>query len=87
MLAIVAIVILASLSVVGCVNNTNTASPSPTAAATSPTPAANADYSSYFGTAWTSGNAIVMQPFTKGTNERGNDVYKGVTRNASLPAS
>lgn len=57
----------------------------PTATVATPTP--SADYSSYFNTAFTSGNAIVVQPFTKGTNNRGNAVYKGVTRNSSLPAS
>ncbi len=29
----------------------------------------------------------MMQPFTKGMNARGNDFYKGVTRNSSLPES
>jgi hypothetical protein len=27
------------------------------------------------------------RPFTKSTNDRGNDVYKGITRNASAPQS
>jgi hypothetical protein len=80
-LAVMVLVMIASLSVVGCVTNPSMSSPTPTA-----TPTAT-DYSSYLNKGFTSGNAIVVQPFTKGTNERGNDVYKGITRNASLPAS
>jgi len=80
-LAIIVLVMIASLSVAGCVTNPSTSSPTPTA-----TPTAT-DYSSYFNKAFTSGNAIMAQPFTKGTNDRGNDVYKGVGRNSSLPES
>jgi hypothetical protein len=86
LLAVIVLVMVASLSVVGCVNNTNTPSSSPTTSS-SPTPAANADYSSYFNTVFTGGNGIVVQPFAKGTNNRGDDVYKGVGRNSSLPES
>jgi thiol-disulfide isomerase/thioredoxin len=50
-------------------------------------PTLSADYSSYFDKLWESGIAIVDRPFTKSTNMRGNDVYKGMTRNASLPES
>jgi hypothetical protein len=44
----------------------------------------SADLSSYFDKAFEAGNAIIERPFTQSTNERGNDVYKGVGRNASL---
>jgi hypothetical protein len=76
-LAIIAIVMLASLSVVGCVSNTNTTS-------SSPTPAANADYSSYYTSTWQGTGFIVTQPFTKSTNVRGNDIYLGIMKNATL---
>ena len=42
-----------------------------------------ADFSSYFGELWESHIAIVVRPFTKSTNARGNDVYKGVGINAT----
>jgi hypothetical protein len=50
----------------------------------SETPIATTDYNSYFDAAWP-GHAIVVQPFTKETNDRGEAVYKRITRNASLP--
>jgi hypothetical protein len=42
-----------------------------------------ADYSSYFNTWYSNGTSRIKQPFTKGTNERGDTVYTGVTRNSS----
>ena len=83
-LAIIAIVMLISLSVVGCVNYTNTTSSSPTPTSSSPTPTANADYSSYYTKYWQSSGFIVTQPFTQSTNVRGNDVYLGIFKNATL---
>jgi hypothetical protein len=55
-------------------------SATPTLVASTPT----TDYSRYFDTWFGSGNAIMMRPFTKSTNERGNDFYTGVMRNSSL---
>ena len=52
-----------------------------------PTPTPPADYSSVLNSKVESGNFIMTRPFTKSTNERGNDVYKGVGRNATLPGS
>jgi hypothetical protein len=90
-LAIISIVMLASLSVVGCVNNTNTtsSSPTPTAPTTTPTatPTANADYSSYYTTHWQGAGGIVTQPFTKAVNVRGNDIYTGSVKNATLSSA
>jgi len=78
---IVLVLLVASLSVAGCTSNT---SPSPTTyAASSPTPMASSDYASYFNEFYSGGESMVKQPFTKGTTERGNAVYKGVTRNSS----
>jgi hypothetical protein len=45
------------------------------------------DYSAYYNKRWESGNGIVERPFTKSTNVRGNDVYKGIVRNTSQPTS
>jgi hypothetical protein len=78
---------VATLSVAGCtvglpITSSPTPTPTPTAAPTPPV-----DYSSYFDKAYEGGNSIMVQPFTKSTNERGNDVYKGVARNATLPGS
>jgi len=84
-LAIIAIVMLASLSVVGCVNYTNTTSSSPTPTATpTATPAANADYNAYYTKIWEGSGFIVTQPFTKSINVRGNDIYMGIMKNATL---
>jgi hypothetical protein len=49
-----------------------------------PTPTANAGYSSYYTSTWQSGGFIVTQPFTKSTNVRGNDIYLGIIKNATL---
>jgi thiol-disulfide isomerase/thioredoxin len=57
----------------------------PTATAATPTPAA--DLSSYYNKYWESGNGIVERPFTKSTNARGNDVYKGVVRSTAQSQS
>jgi hypothetical protein len=87
-LAIIAIVMLASLSMVGCVNYTNTTSSSPTPTATpTATPAANADYSSYYTKTWQGSGFIVTQPFTQSTNVRGNDIYMGIMKNATLAST
>jgi len=85
LLVISMLVIVGSLSVAGCISSSTAPSPSPTSAAITPMP--SADYSSYFNKFFEGGNAIMVQPFTKSTNERGNDVYKGVGRNATLPGS
>jgi hypothetical protein len=85
LLAITMLAIVGSLSIAGCTVNlpsTSSATPTPTSTPTPP-----ADYSSYFNTAFTSGNSIMVQPFTKGTNDRGDAVYEGVGRNSSLPES
>jgi hypothetical protein len=50
-----------------------------TGASASATPTPSADYSSYFSTSgFTNPEATLTQPFTKSTNERGDDVYTGV---------
>jgi hypothetical protein len=83
LLAIIVFVMIASLSVAGCtVGFPSTSSPTPTS-----TPTPSTDYSSYFTNASESTNFIMEQPFMKSINERGNDVYKGVGRNATLPGS
>jgi hypothetical protein len=41
------------------------------------------DYSSYFNTLFSGGTMMIKEPFTKGTSESGNDIYKGVTKNSS----
>jgi hypothetical protein len=92
LLAIIVIVVIASLSVAGCtVGLPSTSSPTPTSTPTPvptvSTPTPQADYSSYFDKWFESGNAIMDRPFTKSTNQRGNDVYKGITRNVSKPES
>jgi hypothetical protein len=92
LLAIIVIVILASLSVAGCtVGVPSTSSPTPTATPT-PTPTstpipAPVDYSSSFNKNFEGAGAIMERPFTKSTNQRGNDVYKGITRNTALAES
>jgi hypothetical protein len=73
--AIIAFVMVASLSIAGCTSSSNSSSTQVT------------DYSSYFNTAYSGGTSMIKQPFTKGTNDRGNDVYKGVTRNSSATGS
>ena len=82
----VLLLVVASLSVAGCtVSPTGTSSPTP-----SPTPTPNptpVDYSSALTKASESANFIMERPFTKSVNERGNDVYKGVGRNATNPGS
>jgi len=52
-------------------------------ASASATPTPNTDYSSYFDTTFVNSNSTVTQPFAKSTNERGDDVYAGITRNPS----
>jgi hypothetical protein len=83
---IVLLLVVASISVAGCSPPIASPSPSPTPTA-APTIATPTDYSSVFASSVESGNFIVTRPFTKSTNERGNDVYKGVGRNATLSGS
>ena len=56
-------------------------------ASASASPTSTADYSSYFDTAFVNGNSTVTQPFTKSTNERGDDVYTGITKNPSASST
>jgi hypothetical protein len=87
---IVALVMIASLSVAGCtVGLPSTSSPTPTptpipASTPVPTPV---DYSSALTKSVESTNFIMERPFTKSASERGNDVYKGVGRNSTNPGS
>jgi hypothetical protein len=90
--AIVALILIASLSAAGCtVGLPSTSSPTPTSTTTSTTTSTPiqtpADYSSALTRQLESYNFIMEQPFTKSTNTRGNDVYKGVARNATVPGS
>ncbi len=80
----VLLLVVASLLVTGCTTSTtSTTSPTPT-----PTPIPTpVDYSSALTNASESTNFIMERPFTKSINERGNDVYKGVGRNATNPSS
>lgn len=81
---------VAALSVAGCtvgLPGTSSPTPTPTPTPTStpiPTPV---DYGSVLTKQNEAGAGIMERPFTKSTNERGNDVYKGVGRNASLPGA
>ena len=59
--------------------------PTPIPKAVTPNPPA--DYSSFLTSSWESGSFIIERAFTKSINERGNDVYKGIGRNASKPGS
>jgi hypothetical protein len=84
---IVLFVVIASLSLSGCISNNPTTSPSPTTYTASsptptPTPMASSDFSSYFNTIYSGGTSMIKQQFTKGTSA-GNTVYKGVTKNSS----
>jgi hypothetical protein len=90
--AIVALILIASLSAAGCtVGLPSTSSPTPTSTTTSTTTSTPiqtpADYSSALTRQLESYNLVMEQPFTKSTNARGNDVYKGVARNATVPGS
>lgn len=85
---IVALILIASLSAAGCtVGLPSTSSPTPTSTTTSTPIQTPADYSSALTRQLESYNFIMEQPFTKSTNTRGNDVYKGVARNATVPGS
>jgi hypothetical protein len=90
--AIVALILVASLSAAGCtVSLPGTSSPSPTSTTTSTTTSTAtstpADYSSALTKQLESYNFIMERPFTMSTNARGNDVYTGVGRNATVPGS
>ncbi len=92
LLAVIVLILIASLSVAGCtVGLPGTSSPTPTptpiSSPTVSTPTPQADYGSFFDKFFESGNAITERPFTKSANARGNDVYKGIVRNSSLPES
>jgi len=83
--------VVASLSVAGCtigLPTSSTPTPSPTSTPM-PTAIPPRDYSSFFANRYESVDSIIVQPFTKAgtSNMRGNDVYRGVIRNASLPGS
>jgi hypothetical protein len=67
MVAIIALVIVASLSVAGCTTNKTSSTVN--------------DYSSFYNKAWT--DVVIEKPFYKNTSVRGNDLYVGVIRNAS----
>ncbi|MGA3359876.1 MAG: hypothetical protein ABSC87_06685 [Halobacteriota archaeon] len=84
---VVLFLMVASLSVAGCINFSSTPSPTPTPTPTPTSTPTPTDYSSALTNATESGNFIMERPFTKSTNERGNDVYKGVGRNATNPGS
>jgi hypothetical protein len=84
--AVIALVIVASLSVAGCtVGPTSSPTPTPTPAPTISTPTPQADYSTVFNKEWQAIGFFLDTPFTKSTNIRGNDVYMGSARNTSLP--
>jgi hypothetical protein len=86
--AVIALVIVASLSLAGCTFPISTSSPTPMPTPTpTATPTPVVDYSSVLTKQNEAGVGIMERPFTKSTNERGNDVYKGVGRNASKPGS
>jgi type IV pilus biogenesis protein CpaD/CtpE len=86
--AIVALILVASLSVAGCtVGPSSTSSPTPTSTTTSAPIQAPADYSSALTAQYESYGLTMERPFTKSTNARGNDFYKGVGRNATVPGS
>jgi len=85
LVAVIVVLVVASLLVAGCtVGLPSTSSPTPTP---TPTPTATTDYSSILTKDAESSNFIMERAYTKSTNERGNDVYKGVGRNATLPGS
>jgi hypothetical protein len=86
--AVIALVIVASLSLAGCTFPISTSSPTPTPTPTpTTTPTPVVDYSSTLTSKVESGNFIMTRPFTKSTNAQGHDVYKGVGRNATLSNS
>jgi hypothetical protein len=89
---IVALILVASLSAAGCTGSLpSTSSPTTTSSTTSTTTSTTtkttADYSSTLTELYESFNLTMVRPFTKSTNARGNDVYTGVGRNATVPGS
>jgi hypothetical protein len=91
LLAIIVLVMVASLSVSGCIVTTPPtsslkASPTPSPTAATPTQTSSPDYSSGLTTLFESGrdgnNFNMIQPFGKSINERGNVVYTGLGINA-----
>ena len=82
--AVIALVIVASLSVAGCtIGPTSSPTPTPTPTA-APTIAMPTDYSSYYTKMWQGAGGVVTQQFTKAINVRGNDIYTGIVKNATL---
>ncbi|MDD1726002.1 MAG: hypothetical protein LUQ34_03885 [Euryarchaeota archaeon] len=91
---IIALILVASLSAAGCAGLPSTSSPTTpmttsmtTSTATSTTTKTSADYSSALTELYKSYNLTMVQPFKKSTNARGNDVYTGVGRNATVRGS
>ena len=86
---IVLLLVVASISVAGCSPPipSPSSSPTPTPTATTPTKIPITDQSSALTQGYESGNFIMERAFTKSTNERGNDVYKGVGRNSTSPGA
>jgi len=84
---IIALILVVSLSAAGCTGLPSTSSPTTTSTTTSTTTKTSADYSSTFTELYKSYNLTMVQPFKKSTNARGNDVYTGVGRNATVPGS
>jgi len=82
--------VVVSILISGCtVISPSTSTPSPTSSptVTTPTLTPSTDYSSELTKYYEAGTAIMERPFTKSINERGNDVYKGVGRNATMPGA
>jgi beta-lactam-binding protein with PASTA domain len=84
---IIALILVVSLSAAGCTGLPSTSSPTTTSTTTSTTTKTSADYSSALTELYKSYNLTMVQPFKKSTNARGNDVYTGVGRNATVPGS
>ena len=84
---IIAVILVVSLSAAGCTGLPSTSSPTTTSTTTSTTTKTSADYSSALTELYKSYNLTMVQPFKKSTNARGNDVYTGVGRNATVPGS
>ncbi len=81
----VIVIVIASLSIAGCIQIGPTASPSPSP---SPSPTATLEprnIAAELTAAWEACNSYMERPFTKSINARGNDIYKGVSRNATPP--
>ncbi|HEX7514287.1 MAG TPA: hypothetical protein VF393_01640 [archaeon] len=86
---IIALILVASLAAAGCTGLPSTSPPTTTSTSTttSTTTKTTADYSSALTELYKSYNLTIVQPFTKSTNARSNDVYKGIARNATVRGS